>query len=82
MITNSVEWSKLESELIGKTHRLKNNHDIRRMIKNLNVKITDLSKAEVEARRGRSHRSDQLLKEINDDIQLVEEFLLIAKLIG
>jgi hypothetical protein len=52
------------------------------MIRNIRPEVTLLSKAEVEKRRGRNHATDDILKRINDDIEMVEQYLLVAALIG
>jgi hypothetical protein len=52
------------------------------MIENIKSEVTALSKAEVEARQGKLRRAEDLLSKINEDIQLVEEYILIATLLG
>jgi hypothetical protein len=52
------------------------------MIDNVGVEVTALSKAEVLARRGSKHFAEEILVKINNDIEMIEEFILIAALIG
>jgi hypothetical protein len=52
------------------------------MIGNIRMEITELSKAEVLARNGRGHLAEELLVKINEDIETVEGFLLVAALLG
>jgi hypothetical protein len=52
------------------------------MIDNIGVEVTALSKAEVLARRGSKHVAEEILLKINTDIEMVEEFILVAALIG
>ena len=52
------------------------------MIENIRAEVTQLSRAEVEARRGKKHHAEDLLVKINQDIEMIEEYLLVAALIG
>jgi len=56
--------------------------DLRAMIKNIQIDVTALSKAEVEMRRNHSNNVKELLTKINDDIDLVEGYVLVAALMG
>jgi hypothetical protein len=82
MINNSLEWPAYEKNLLNKTMTLSHGFQVRRMIRNIRPEVTLLSKAEVEKRRGRNHATDDILKRINDDIEMVEQYLLVAALIG
>ena len=82
MIKNSLEWSSIETSLIHKANKLVYGRDVKRMIENIKAEISELSKAEVEARRGKKHRHAELLAKVNQDIELVEEYLLVAALMG
>jgi hypothetical protein len=52
------------------------------MINNIRIEVTKLSRAEVMARTGRGHLAEELLVKINEDIETVEGFLLVAALLG
>jgi hypothetical protein len=52
------------------------------MIDNIGAEVTLLSRAEVLAKRGDKHSAPRLLEQINNDIKLLEEFILVAALIG
>ena len=86
MIRNSLEWASVESSLRHQANTKIDTHDNRyqvcRMINNIGVEITLLSKAEVLARRGSTYHASELLQKINEDIELVEEFILVAVLMG
>jgi len=82
MITNSLEWNTLQDTLRHRAKGLGYSKDVLRMINNIHSEITQLSIAEIESRRGRSHRAEELLIKINQDIELVEEYLLVAALLG
>lgn len=82
MIKDSLEWPKYEANLLSKTQKLVHGYQVRKMIKNIRPEITLLSKAEVEKRRGRIHATDEILTRINDDIEMVEQYLLVAAFLG
>jgi predicted translin family RNA/ssDNA-binding protein len=82
LIQNSLEWNKIETDLIHKSTFLKHGQEIRKMIYNIGREITELSKHEVQARRGKKGHAERLLIKINEDIETVEGFLLVAALIG
>lgn len=86
MIRNSVEWATVENVLRqrinSKICTRSNRQDVCKMLDNIGNKITRLSKAEVLARRGQPALAVDLLDQINSDINAVEEFILIATLIG
>lgn len=81
-IMTSLEWANYESKLLSKTHDLKHGHEVRKMIANVRSEITKLSKAEVSVRQGKRHAADELLISINQDIEMIEDYLLVAALIG
>lgn len=81
-IKNSIEWSTLELELKSKILNLEHNKDIKKIISNIGIRVTELSKTEVEDRRTKSNKSNQLLLSINNQIIMVEEFITIACLLG
>ena len=82
MITNSLEWNRLEDTLRHRVRGLKHSRDVSKMIENISSSIQLLSKAEISARRGRHTEADNLLLKINADIELVEEYILVAALLG
>lgn len=82
MISNSLEWSNIEIDLMRKANKLGNKADLSRMINNIRKEVTELSKAEVVARRGPKYEAIDRLNRINQDIELIEEYILVAALIG
>lgn len=82
MIKNSLQWADVESTMRRQSAHLQHGTEVRRMISNIHAKVVKLSQAEVEARRGKKLRAEELLKEINDDIETVEGFLVVAALLG
>ena len=81
-IASSTEWATVETALINNTSKLMFRKDVIAMIRNIQPLVTELSKAEVNQRRGLSNNVDELLIKINDDIDLVEGYILVAALIG
>lgn len=82
MIKNSLEWNDTSTHMRRQAKNLKNSRDIIKMIDNIGKEIALLSNAEIEARRGKKHRAEELLIKINQDIEMVEEYILVASLIG
>lgn len=82
MIKSSLEWNDLETNLIRKAAGLAYEQDIRRMIGNIRTEVTELSRIEVLGRRGQKHLVEEKLTKVNNDIELVEEYLLVAALLG
>lgn len=80
-IKNSTEWQEVLTALTIDLNQLGYNPDLNRMMRNIGSMVTDLSKAEVEARR--IHNSKNLvapLEKINKSIKHLEQFLLMARL--
>lgn len=82
MIASSLDWPAYETALLQKTVGLIYEHEIKRMIKNIQLEVTELSKAEVLVRQGRRHSAESILAKVNNDIELVKEYLLVAALLG
>jgi len=82
MIHSSLDWSSYETGLVHKTLPLIHGKEVRKMIENIRAEVTQLSRAEVEARRSKNHLAEELLIKVNQDIEMVEEFLLVAALLG
>jgi isoleucyl-tRNA synthetase len=85
-IKDSNDWNIVRSRLWGtvydKVNDTNNIRQLKKMINNIDALATELSRADVEYRRGRSSNRDYLLERINSDVALVEEFILVAALIG
>lgn len=81
-ITSSLDWAEVETSLLNQTRGLMYRKDVVAMIRNIKPTVTELSKEEVNLKRGRNQRAEALLEKINNDIEVVEEFILVAALIG
>lgn len=80
-IKNATDWQKVLTELTSELNQLGYNPDLARMMRNISGMVTDLSKAEVEARRIHNYKNLAVpLEKINMSIKHLEQFLLIAKL--
>jgi len=82
MIKSSLDWPPIEATLLRKASSLAHGSDVKKMIGNIQAQVTNLSRAEVLVRQGQRHRAEELLVRINNDIELVEEYLLVAALLG
>lgn len=91
MITNSLEWihyrpgrlPPYRDTLQDKINALPFNADLRRLLKNIDEMVADLSRLEVEARRTKSqHKVEDQLAKINAAITTLEQWLIMAALIG
>lgn len=81
-ITSSLDWAAIETDLLNRTRGLMFHKDVAAMIRNIKPSITELSKEEVLLKRGRNQRAEALVEKINNDIEMVEEYILVAALIG
>lgn len=82
MIRNSLEWTLVEQNLNSKIRNLKYKNEVRKMISGISKEVSELSKLEVLARTGSKYKAEGLLTKINQDIEVVEEYILVAFLIG
>lgn len=79
MIENSLSWESKKAALKKKLQELPFNNDLRKMLKNIDTMVEDLSKAEVAARRNRSTTSSlPELKKVNESIELLEQWIVMA----
>ena len=83
-IETSLDWLEVGGELTKQLNRLPFNYDLRRLIHNIDVMVTDLSKLEVEARRTKKYtlRVEEQLRIINEAIDRLEKLILIANLMS
>ena len=82
-IENSLEWLEVKSSLVNQLDSIGYNPDLRKMLKNIDIMIIELSKLEVEARRTRhASYSNTQKNKINKAIDHLEKLLLMAKLMN
>ena len=72
-ISSSLDWATKETELRHIVHAKipegENKFQLHRMISNIGLEVTKLSKAEVFTRRGNSTMAEELLVQINNNIE-------------
>lgn len=80
-IQRAVDWQQTEPKLRLVLFNSGYNPDLKRMLDNINAMVSDLSKAEVEARRTHSDKYIKVqLDKVNAAIKHLEQFFLIAQL--
>lgn len=80
-IDTSLDWQNVHTNLRTQMNGLGYNPDLQRMLTNITNMVTELSKAEVEARRKRMHSTiDTKLEKINQAIDHLEKLLVMANL--
>lgn len=76
-IQNALEWPEVRSELRVALAKIAYNHDLYKLLSNVDKMVTELSKIEVQARQ---RKNDVLvatqLTHINDSIQYIQKMLL------
>jgi hypothetical protein len=83
MIKTSLDWENRRQELMTQMRKLDYAPDLRRMLKNIDTMVVELSKLEVESRRTKSTtRSDGQLRRINESIDALEKWLMLAILMN
>lgn len=65
-----------------KIRNLSHKEDIKKILNNVRLSVAQLSKIEVEDRRVKSHRSKDILDKVNQDIEMINEYILVAALLG
>ncbi len=78
----SLDWPDTEKYLRDLAKDIRCKTDIEKFIKNIYIEVIELSRAEVAARHGSKTSFNETLQKINSDIGMVEEFILISKLVG
>jgi hypothetical protein len=81
-IQSSLDWAPIELKLLQQVSGLMYSRDLRSMVQNIQIQVTRLSKEEIELRRGNSNRVEEYIDQINNDIDMVEGYILVAALIG
>lgn len=82
-IENSLDWPQVSNELLIQFNSIDYNPDLRKMYKNIENMVSELSKLEVEARRTHIlHYAQSKLDEVNKSIDHLAKLLLMAKLMN
>lgn len=80
-IKSLQDWNTVERELIAQIRTVRYNSDLQKMKRNIDAMITELSKAEVEARRLKNTKYLQpKIDEINSAINKMEKWIIVLLL--
>ena len=80
-IKTLADWPEIERELHTQIRLVKYNSDLLKMKRNIDAMLTELSKAEVEARRLKNTKYLQpRIKDINIAIDKLEKWILVLLL--
>ena len=80
-IERAIDWDKVSIDLHSQLNKLDYNPDLKRMFKNIDVMVNELSKLEVSFRRsGKYSLLDDKVLQINNAISHLEKLILIAQL--
>ena len=76
-IQNALEWPVVRNELRIALAKIASNHDLYKLLSNVDKMVTELSKAEVQARQRKNDVVvETQLTHINDSIQYIQKMLL------
>lgn len=80
-ITRADEWPQVKDTLLKNLSSSGFNPDLKRMLKNIDTMVVELSKQEVDARRlKKPEYTQEKVDAINKAINHLEKFILIATL--
>ena len=80
-IDRAIDWDKVSIDLHSQLNKLDYNPDLKRMFKNIDTMVNELSKLEVSFRRTQKYAIlDDRVLEINNAINHLEKLILIAQL--
>lgn len=79
MISNSLDWDLCRIDLKEKIQKFPFNPDLKKLLKNIDVMVDELSRLEVEARRTKHMiRCTEQAAKINDAIATLEKWIIMA----
>ena len=82
-VESSLDWFDIKTELVKQLDSIGYNPDLRKMLKNIDTMVSELSKLEVESRRTHKNTySDTQKEKVNKAIDHLEKLLLMAKLMS
>ena len=80
-IKSWADWPEVERELMSQIRSLNYNPDLNKMKRNLDAMVTELNKAEVEARRIKNYRYlEPKIAEVNRAINQLEQWIFLLLL--
>lgn len=82
-ISNSLGWNTIKTKLMGDIKALPYNRDLYTMLNSIDGMVSMLSRLEVEARRTKkTSLCAKQLDEINTAIEKLEQWIVLAALLG
>lgn len=82
-IVRALDWDQVSIHLLSQMSNIDYNPDLKKMYKNIEKMVVDLSKLEVSFRRSQKYSMlDDKVAEINKAIDHLEKLIIMAKLIG
>jgi len=82
-IERALDWNQVSDDLCRQLVTIGYNPDLRKMLKNIDKMVQELSKLEVSFRRTQKYSMlDDRVAEINNAINHLEKLILVAKLMA
>lgn len=82
-INHAIDWNEVRIEIQSQMSKIGYNPDLKKMLKNIDNMVTELSKLEVSFRRTQKYSMlDDKVNEINKAINHLEKLILMAKLMS
>lgn len=82
-ITTSFQGREKCNELKARLSKLSYNPDLRKVLHNIEIMVSEISKIEVICRQTKNNsRLDEPLKKLNDSIKHLEQLIFIATLMN
>lgn len=82
-INHAIDWNEVRIEIESQMSKIGYNPDLKKMLKNIDNMVTELSKLEVSFRRTQKYSMlDDKVNEINNAINHLEKLILMAKLMS
>jgi hypothetical protein len=82
-IQNSLEWPTIRAEIRNRLALIDYNHDMYKLLSNVDRLVTELSKSEVTARQRKSDTAlSTHLVSINETIATIEKMLIYFALVN
>lgn len=75
-LVNSMDWSKIESDLYNSMPaQLRNRNDVRRMVNNIYNEVRELSKLELAHRRSPSRNVKEASHEMEEQVERINQYI-------
>jgi hypothetical protein len=82
-IKHALDWQSVSADLRKQLGTINHNPDLKQMLKNIDLMVNDLSRAEVVARQTRrTYHLESHREKINKAINHLEKLILIAQVMN